>query len=51
MFMLKFQKDFSILFNIFLVHILICPRCSNKQGNVSFDLMKLVVLQKSSINV
>ena len=38
-FMLEFQKDFSIFFLYSLV--LICFRCSNKQGNILFDLVQL----------
>ena len=40
------------LFDIFLIYlVLICFRCSNKQGNTSFDLVGLVLLSKSLINV
>ena len=34
---------------IFLV--LLCLRCSNKQGNISFDLVGLAMLSKWPINV
>ena len=40
------------LFNIFLIFlVLICLRCLNEKGNISFDLVGLVLLFKSPINV
>ena len=41
-FMLDFQKNFSI-FSLYVL-VLICRRGSNKQGNISFDLVGLVLL-------